>query len=72
MSGLLSIGLVYVWLNILSSTDDKYLEQYRIGCYAIAVSCIIDQSTQCLVLVAQSYCFVRLKVIIFDKIFNET
>ncbi|KAI4456753.1 endoplasmic reticulum multispan transmembrane protein-related [Holotrichia oblita] len=63
LSGLLSTALVYIWLNILSSTDDKYLEQYRIGCYAIAVSCIIDQITQCLVLVAQSYCFVRLKII---------
>lgn len=42
--------------------EDKYLLQYQYGCYAIAISCIIDQMTQSVALVAQSYCFVKLKV----------
>nr|XP_022903467.1 protein RFT1 homolog [Onthophagus taurus] len=68
LSGLLSICLVYVWINVLSSTDDQYLMQYQIGCYAVAFSCVIDQIAQPVQLVAQSYCFVKLKVI-FETIY---
>lgn len=62
LSGILGLLLVYVWLNLLSTTEDKYLSQYTLGCYAIVISCIIDQITESVVLVAQSYCFVKLKV----------
>lgn len=54
--------LVYVWINVLSTTEEKYIAQYQLGCYAIALSCIVDQITQPVILVAQSYCFVKLKV----------
>ncbi|KAB0793628.1 hypothetical protein PPYR_13248 [Photinus pyralis] len=64
LTGLISLLLVYVWTHVLSATEDVYLEQYQYGCVAIAVSCIIDQMTQSVVLVAQSFCFVRLKVIL--------
>ncbi|KAK4874808.1 hypothetical protein RN001_014168 [Aquatica leii] len=64
LTGVVSLLLVYVWTNVLSGTDDIYLTQYYRGCYCIAVSCIIDQMTQCAVLVSQSYCFVRLKVVL--------
>lgn len=54
--------LVYVWINVLSATDEIYLKQYQLGCYAVAVSCIVDQVTQPVLLVAQSFCFIKLKV----------
>lgn len=59
---LLSICLVYIWLNVLSPVDDIFFEQYKWGCYSIASSCIIEQCTQSIVLVVQSFCFVKLKV----------
>lgn len=54
--------MVYIWINILSATEEVYLHQYQLGCYAIALSCVVDQITQPVLLVAQSYCFVKLKV----------
>ncbi|EFA07754.1 Protein RFT1 homolog-like Protein [Tribolium castaneum] len=64
MTAVLSLVLVYIWINILSPTGDNYVSQYRLGCYSIALSCIIEQMTQSVVLVAQSYCFVKLKVVL--------
>lgn len=64
LTGIISLLFVYVWMHILSATEDVYLVQYQYGCVAIAVSCVIDQMTQSVVLVAQSFCFVRLKVIL--------
>ncbi|XP_063916164.1 protein RFT1 homolog [Zophobas morio] len=64
MTAILSLGLVYTWINILSPTDEIYATQYRLGCYAIALSCIVEQMTQSVVLVAQSFLFVKLKVVI--------
>lgn len=58
----ISFGLVYVWINVLIPTEEIYLSQYKLGCYAIALSCIVEQLTQSAVLVAQSFCFVKLKV----------
>lgn len=58
----ISFGLVYVWINVLIPTEEIYWSQYRLGCYAIALSCIVEQLTQSAVLVAQSFCFVKLKV----------
>lgn len=69
----ISFGLVYVWINVLIPTEDIYLSQYKLGCYAIALSCIVEQITQSVVLVAQSFCFVKLKVCYFsvDSITNK-
>ncbi|KAJ8953583.1 hypothetical protein NQ318_003005 [Aromia moschata] len=64
ISGILGLVLVYVWINLLVPTEEIYLSQYRLGCYAVALSCIVEQMTQCVELVAQSFCFVRLKVVI--------
>nr|CAI5853895.1 unnamed protein product [Callosobruchus analis] len=60
----ISSVLVYTWINILSTVEHVYLPQYKIGCYAMAISCIIEQVTQVMVLVSQSYCFVKLKVML--------
>nr|CAH7718037.1 unnamed protein product [Callosobruchus chinensis] len=61
----ISTILVYVWINMLSTVEHVHLPQYKIGCYAMAISCIIEQVTQVMVLVSQSYCFVKLKVSIY-------
>lgn len=66
LTAALSLVLLYIWLYVLSPTN--YQSQYELGCYAIAVSCIIEQMTQPVILVSQSYCFVKLKVI-FDTIY---
>ncbi|XP_060521470.1 protein RFT1 homolog [Cylas formicarius] len=63
ISALLGMVLVYIWVNLLSPTDDIYMNQYKLGCYAIALSCIVEQITESAVLVAQSFCFVKLKII---------
>ncbi|RZC41890.1 RFT1 -like protein [Asbolus verrucosus] len=68
ISGLMGLMLVYVWINVLSPTDDVYVTQYRLGCYAVALSCVVEQVTQSVVLVAQSFCFVKLKVI-FETVY---
>lgn len=60
---------MYVWTNVLSPTEEQYQTQYRLGCYAVALSCIIELMTQSVVLVAQSYCFVKLKVIIYFMLY---
>ncbi|KAG5899779.1 hypothetical protein JTB14_006114 [Gonioctena quinquepunctata] len=64
VSGLIGLILTYVWINVLIPTEDKYWPQYKWGCYAIALSCVIEQVAQIYVLVAQSFCFVKTKIII--------
>ncbi|KAL1494506.1 hypothetical protein ABEB36_010093 [Hypothenemus hampei] len=68
ISAVLSILLVYIWIHVLSPTDAIYFPQYKLGCYAVAVSCVIEQATQSVILVAQSYCFVKLKIV-FETIY---
>ncbi|XP_057672501.1 protein RFT1 homolog isoform X2 [Diorhabda carinulata] len=46
LSSVINITLVYVWINILTPTDDKYQHQYELGCYAVALSCIVEQVSQ--------------------------
>ncbi|XP_066247672.1 man(5)GlcNAc(2)-PP-dolichol translocation protein RFT1 [Euwallacea similis] len=64
LSAALGLVLVYIWINILSPTDEIYFHQYKMGCYAIGASCVVEQATQSAVLVAQSFCFVKLKIVI--------
>ncbi|XP_017786154.1 PREDICTED: protein RFT1 homolog [Nicrophorus vespilloides] len=68
ISAVLGIVLNYIWTDVLSTTDEHYLIQYRWGCYAIVVSCIIGQITHIPILVSQSFCFVKLKVV-FETIY---
>lgn len=68
LSGVLGVVLVYVWLNVLSTTEDQYLTQYKLGCYSIALSCVLNQVTQGVLLVAQSFCFVRLKARLLSQL----
>uniref|UniRef100_A0A1L8DWT9 Protein RFT1 homolog n=2 Tax=Nyssomyia neivai TaxID=330878 RepID=A0A1L8DWT9_9DIPT len=58
----LCLPLLYIWLNVLSSVDAQLQDQYTFGCYAIAVSCVIEMCAEAAVFVGQVFCFVRLKV----------
>lgn len=53
-----------IWLNLLTSVDDSIYGKYKFGCYAIAISCIIEVTAEAPVFLAQVYCFVKLKVIL--------
>ncbi|KAK9885209.1 hypothetical protein WA026_010714 [Henosepilachna vigintioctopunctata] len=64
ISALLSLILSYVWLYILSPVEEIYVNQYTLGCYSMAISCVVEQMTQNFILVAQSFCFVKLRIIL--------
>ncbi|XP_041979569.1 protein RFT1 homolog [Aricia agestis] len=64
LSGLLSLLFVYIWIQWLPLNHPEHAAQYEFGCWCVALSCIIELCSANLVLVAQLYCFVKLKVIL--------
>lgn len=60
----LCFPFLYIWLNVLQSVDPQLQDQYTFGCYAIAVSCVIEMCAEAPVFLGQVFCFVRLKVIL--------
>uniref|UniRef100_U5EW95 Protein RFT1 homolog n=1 Tax=Corethrella appendiculata TaxID=1370023 RepID=U5EW95_9DIPT len=64
---LLSIPCLYIWLNWLTIVDEMYWEQYKFGCYAIAFACVIEMTAEAPILVAQVFCFVKVKIF-FDTL----
>ncbi|XP_014367392.2 protein RFT1 homolog [Papilio machaon] len=64
ISCVLSIGFVYIWVNILPLGQPEYASQYVFGCWSVAFSCILELCSANMALVAQLYCFVKLKVIL--------
>lgn len=52
----------YIWLYYLSPVDDHLFEQYRFGCVAVALSCIIELLAEVPSFVAQVNCELKLKV----------
>uniref|UniRef100_A0A6B2EH39 Protein RFT1 homolog n=1 Tax=Phlebotomus kandelakii TaxID=1109342 RepID=A0A6B2EH39_9DIPT len=60
----LCLPFLYIWLNLLSSVDTQLQDQYSFGCYAIAISCVIEMCAEAPVFVGQVFCFVRLKVVL--------
>lgn len=58
----LSMVFVYAWLNWLPLGYPEHAFQYRIGCWCVAFSCLLELCSANLALVAQIYCFVKLKV----------
>ncbi|KPJ08501.1 Protein RFT1-like [Papilio machaon] len=64
ISCVLSIGFVYIWVNILPLGHPEYASQYVFGCWSVAFSCILELCSANMALVAQLYCFVKLKVIL--------
>ncbi|XP_022113778.2 protein RFT1 homolog [Pieris rapae] len=63
-SCILSTIFVYIWLYILPLGHPELVSQYTFGCWSVAISCILELCSANLILVAQLYCFVKLKVIL--------
>ncbi|XP_059050277.1 protein RFT1 homolog [Achroia grisella] len=62
ISFVLSLIFVYVWLNLLPLSNPEYAFQYAFGCWSVAFSCVLELCSANMALVAQLYCFVKLKV----------
>ncbi|KAG7308593.1 hypothetical protein JYU34_005812 [Plutella xylostella] len=62
LSCVLSLVFVYVWLNLLPLGSPEYAFQYAFGCWSVAFSCVLELCAANMVLVAQLFCFVKLKV----------
>lgn len=60
----ISIPSLYIWLNVLQPVDQIYQEQYKISCYIMAVSCILELCAEVPTLLCRIFCFVKLKIII--------
>lgn len=62
VSCVLSVVFVYIWLNILPLGHPEHEFQYKFGCWSVALSCVLELCSANMVLVAQLFCFVKLKV----------
>jgi oligosaccharide translocation protein RFT1 len=49
---------------VLSPVAEIYQDAYKFGCYAIAISCILELTAEAPALIGQVFCFVKLKVVI--------
>lgn len=62
ISIVLSLFFVYIWLYVLPLGHPEHIFQYTIGCWSIALSCSIELCAANMTLIAQMFCFVKLKV----------
>ncbi|XP_073956816.1 man(5)GlcNAc(2)-PP-dolichol translocation protein RFT1 [Choristoneura fumiferana] len=62
LSCILSLFFVYIWLNVLPLGNPEYAFQYAFGCWSVALSCVIELCSANMALLAQLFCFVKLKV----------
>ncbi|XP_013185969.2 protein RFT1 homolog [Amyelois transitella] len=62
ISCVLSLIFVYIWLNWLPLSSPEHISQYTFGCWSVALSCVLELCGANLVLIAQLYCFIKLKV----------
>lgn len=62
ISAILSLLFVYVWLDILPLGHPEHAVQYKVGCWSVASSCILELCAANLTLVSQLFCFIKLKV----------
>lgn len=62
ISIILSLVFVYIWISLLPLGHPEYASQYVFGCWAVAFSCVLELSSANMALVAQLFCFVKLKV----------
>lgn len=60
---ILAIPGVCVWIYFLSEVEEAYSTQYKFGCFAIAISCIIEMCAEAPVFIGQVFCFVKLKIV---------
>lgn len=62
LSCVLSLVFVYIWLHILPLGNPEYAFQYAFGCWSVALSCVIELCSANMALLAQLFCFVKLRV----------
>lgn len=62
LSVLFSALFLYIWLHVLSLGHPEYEAQYAFGCWSVALSCVVELTSANLALVAQIFCFVKLRV----------
>lgn len=60
----LSIPCLYIWLNLLSPVENHLWTQYKFGCLAMTISCILELCAEAPLFIAQVFCFVKLKVVL--------
>ncbi|XP_011198497.2 protein RFT1 homolog isoform X1 [Bactrocera dorsalis] len=60
----ISIPCVYTWLHLLSPVEEQYKVQYQFGCYAMALSCIVELCAEAPSFVTQVFCFVRVRIVL--------
>ncbi|XP_014097977.2 man(5)GlcNAc(2)-PP-dolichol translocation protein RFT1 isoform X1 [Bactrocera oleae] len=58
------IPCVYTWLHLLTPVEEKYNAQYQFGCYAMALSCIVELCAEAPSFVTQVFCFVRVRIVL--------
>lgn len=62
VSVIFSFLFLYIWLHVLSLGHPEYKTQYAFGCWSVAISCVIELLSASVALVAQIFCFVKLRV----------
>ncbi|CAK1580329.1 unnamed protein product, partial [Parnassius mnemosyne] len=62
ISCILSLIFVFIWIHILPLGHPEYASQYAFGCWSVAFSCVLELCSANVALVAQLFCFVKLKV----------
>lgn len=60
---ILTIPGICVWIYFLTEVEEAYATQYKFGCFAIAISCIIEMCAEAPVFIGQVFCFVKLKIV---------
>ncbi|XP_075229849.1 man(5)GlcNAc(2)-PP-dolichol translocation protein RFT1 [Lycorma delicatula] len=53
----------WIWLSVLETPSSSITPHYRIGVWAIAISCVIEMCVEPLYLVSQAFLFVKLRVV---------
>lgn len=61
---ILSLTLGYVWINLLSQPSPNVVFHYKVGVWAIGISCIIDMCCEPLYLITQAFLFVKLRAFV--------
>lgn len=53
----------YIWLSHLPTVGDALYDQYKFGCLAVALSCVIEQIAEVPTFITQVNCKIRVRVV---------
>lgn len=57
------VPCIHIWLSFLPTVGDALFEQYKFGCLAVAVSCVIEQIAEVPTFITQVNCKIRVRVL---------